>query len=167
MVLNNISEKRRTLKKIFILIMCITVSLVFVSCSNTPSETKTQSQEDTQAVSELQNNTITEKSTETVKNAEKKIEKFYVNYNGFKMDVNFDENDINEILDAEKNATVPDVKMKTSFAELIAIYNDSTDDIFGTIYIGEDDCYYLQFANSKVEGAAFKMSDSSFTDGLF
>lgn len=167
MVLNNISEKRRTLKKIFILIMCITVSLVFVSCSNTPSETKTQSQEDTQAVSELQNNTITEKSTETVKNAEKKIEKFYVNYNGFKMDVNFDKQDIKELLDAEKNATVPDVKMKTSFAELIAIYNDNTDDIFGTIYIGEDDCYYLQFANSKVEGAAFKMSDSSFTDGLF
>lgn len=155
------------MKKIFILIMCITISFIFVSCSNTPSETKTQSQEDTQSVSEFQNNTITEKSTETVKNAEKKIEKFYVNYNGFKMDVNFDEQDIKELLDAEKNATVPDVKMKTSFAELIAIYSDNTDDIFGTIYIGEDDCYYLQFANSKVEGAAFKMSDSSFTNELF
>lgn len=141
--------------------MCITISLVFVSCSNTPSETKTQSQEDTQVVSELKDNTITEKT------AEKKIEKFYVNYNGFKMDVNFDEQDIKELLDAEKNATLPDVKMKTSFAELIAIYSDNTDDVFGTIYIGEDDCYYLQFANSKVEGAAFKMSDSSFTDGLF
>lgn len=147
--------------------MCITISLVFVSCSNTPSETKTQSQEDTQAVSELQNNTITEKSTETIKNAEKKIEKFYVNYGGFKMDIDFDENDINEILDAEKNATVPGVEMKMSFADLIVVYTDGTEGVFGTIYIGADDCYYLQFANSKVEGAAFKIPDSSFSNELF
>lgn len=146
--------------------MCITISIVFVSCSNTPSETKTQSQEDTQAVSELQNNTIAEKSTETVKNAEKKIEKFYVNYGGFKMDVDFDENDINEILEAKKNATVPDVKMKMSLADLIVIYDDS-EDVFGTLYIGEDDCCYLQFADSEVEGASFKMPDSSFINDLF
>lgn len=147
--------------------MCITISIVFVSCSNTPSENKTQSQEDTQAVSELQNNTITEKSTETVKNAEKKIEKFYVNYGGFKMNIDFDENDINEILEAKKNATVPNVKMKMSLADLIVIYDDNNEDVFGTLYIGEDDYCYLQFSDSSVEGAAFKIPDSSFINELF
>lgn len=93
--------------------------------------------------------------------------KFYVNHSGFKMDVNFDEDDINEILDAEKNVSVPDVKMKTSFAELIAVYDDNTEGVFGTIYMGEDDCYYLKFANSEIEGAAYKMGDSSLTENLF
>lgn len=83
------------------------------------------------------------------------------------MDVNFDEDDINEILDAEKNVSVPDVKMKTSFAELIAVYDDNTEGVFGTIYMGEDDCYYLKFANSEIEGAAYKMGDSSLTENLF
>lgn len=147
--------------------MCITISFVFISCSNTPSETKTQSQEDTQVVSESKDNTIIEKTTETVKSTEKKLEKFYVNYNGFKMDVNFDEKDINEILEAKNSATVPDVEMKMSLANLIVIYDDDSEDVFGTLYIGEDDCCYLQFADSKVKGAAFKMPDSSFANKLF
>ena len=53
------------------------------------------------------------------------------------MDVDFDEDDIADLLDEEKNATVPDVKMKTSFAELIAIYDDNTEGVFGTIYMGK------------------------------
>lgn len=83
------------------------------------------------------------------------------------MDVDFDEDDIADLLDAEKNATVPDVKMKTSFAELIAIYDDNTEGVFGTIYMWEDDCYYLKFANSEIEGVTYKMGDSSLTENLF
>ncbi len=154
--------------------MCIIISIAFASCSNnTSSENEASSQDDNQVVSEQETDTdivsdnATEVSTKSSKDTEKKIEKFYVNYNGFKIDVNFDENSIKEILDAEKNATVPDVEMKMSFADLIVVYTDGTDDIFGTIYMGEDDCYYLQFANSKVEGAAFKMPDSSFSNELF
>ena len=142
--------------------MCIIISVCFISCSNnTPSENETLSKND--------NEIVTDNNSETSENLnkEKNIEKLYVNYNGFKMDVNFDEADIADLLDAEKNATVPDVKMKMSFAELIAIYDDNTEGIFGTIYMGEDDCYYLQFVNSDIEGAAFKMGDSSITEGLF
>ncbi len=161
------------MKKVLLIIMCI-ISIAFASCSNnTSSENEASSQDDNQVVSEQKTDTdivsdnVTEASTKPSKDTEKKIEKFYVNYNGFKIDVNFDENSIKEILDAEKNATVPDVEMKMSFADLIVVYTDGTDDIFGTIYMGADDCYYLQFANSKVEGAAFKMPDSSFSNELF
>ncbi len=142
--------------------MCIVISIVFASCSNnTLSENKISSQNDNQMVSEQ------ETSTKQDKNADKKIEKFYINYGGFKMNVDFDENDITEILKAKDSATVPDVKMKMSLAELVSVYDDGSEDVFGTLYIGEDDCGYLQFANSEVEGAAFKMPDSSFINDLF
>ncbi len=152
--------------------MCIIISIALASCSNnTTSENKISSKNNNQIVSEQKtdtvSDTVTETSTKPSENTEKKIVKFYVNHSGFKMDVNFDEDDINEILDAEKNASVPDVKMKTSFAELMAVYDDNTEGLFGTIYMGEDDCYYLKFANSEIEGAAYKMGDSSLTENLF
>ena len=129
--------------------MCIIISFALVSCSNnTSSENKISSKNNNQIVSEKKTDTVTETSTEPSKDTEKKIKKFYVNYSGFKMDVDFDEDDIADLLDEEKNATVPDVKMKT-------------------IYMGEDDCYYLKFANSEIEGAAYKMGDSSLTENLF
>lgn len=162
------------MKKVLLIIMCIIISIAFASCvNNTPYENEKSTQDDNQVVSEQETDTdivsdkVTEASTKPSKDTEKKIEKFYVNYGGFKMDIDFDENDINEILDAEKNATVPGVEMKTSFADLIVVYTDGTEGVFGTIYIGADDCYYLQFTNSKVEGAAFKIPDSSFSNELF
>lgn len=162
------------MKKIILIITCIIISIAFASCgNNTPYENEKSTQDDNQVVSEQETDTeivsdkVTEASAKPSKDTEKKIEKFYVNYNGFKIDVNFDENDINEILDAEKNATVPGVEMKMSFADLIVVYTDGTEGVFGTIYIGADDCYYLQFTNSKVEGAAFKIPDSSFSNELF
>ncbi|WP_308619053.1 hypothetical protein [uncultured Eubacterium sp.] len=160
------------MKKVLLIIMCIIISFALASCSNnTTSENKISSKNNNQIVSEQKtdtvSDTVTETSTKPSENTEKKIVKFYVNHSGFKMDVNFDEDDINEILDAEKNASVPDVKMKTSFAELIAVYDDNTEGVFGTIYMGEDDCYYLKFANSEIEGAAYKMGDSSLTENLF
>lgn len=144
--------------------MCIIISFTFVSCSNdTSSKNEISSQNKNEIVTD-NNSDITETSNA---DKDKSIEKLYVNYNGFKMDVNFDEDDIVDLLDAEKEATVPDVKMKMVFADVIAVYNDNTEDVFGTVCVGEDDYYYLQFANSKVEGAAFKMSDSLFSNELF
>lgn len=151
--------------------MCVIISIIFASCSNnTQSENKISSQNDNQMVSEQESDTdiVSDKIEESKNNnTDKKIEKFYVNYGGFKMDINFDENDINEILEAKKSATVPDVEMKMSLANLIVIYDDDSEDVFGTLYIGEDDCCYLQFADSEVEGASFKMPDSSFANKLF
>lgn len=162
------------MKKVLLIIMCFIISIAFASCNNnTLSENETSSKNDNQVVLEQKTDTdivsdkATETSTKPSKDTEKKIKKFYVNYCGFKIDVDFDENSITELLDAEKNATVPDVEMKMSFADLMAVYTDGSESIFGTIYMGEDDCYYLQFANSKVEGAAFKMPDSAFANELF
>lgn len=155
------------LKKALLLILCVIISLCFASCSNN-GQTADTTASDTSVSTQNSEKTDTQSSQfDDIDSTEKNIEKFYVNYSGFKMDVDFDEDDISEMLDAEKNATVPDVKMKASFAELIAIYDDNTEAVFGTVCVGEDDCYYLKFANSEIEGAAYKMGDSSLTENLF
>lgn len=153
--------------------MCIIIPIAFASCgNNTPYENEKSTQDDNQVVSEQETDTdivsdkVTEASTKPSKDTEKKIEKFYVNYNGFKIDVNFDENSIKEILDAEKNATVPETKLVTKFADVFAVYDDNSESIYGNVYIGEDDCYYLKFENSTIEGAAFKLPDNSISNDL-
>lgn len=153
--------------------MCIIIPIAFASCgNNTPYENEKSTQDDNQVVSEQEADTdivsdkVTEASTKPSKDTKKKIEKFYVNYNGFKIDVNFDENSIKEILDAEKNATVPETKLVTKFADVFAVYDDNSESIYGNVYIGEDDCYYLKFENSTIEGAAFKLPDNSISNDL-
>ena len=155
------------LKKTLLLILCVIISLCFASCSNNGQTADTTASDTSVSTQNFEKTDTQSSQFDDIDSTEKKIVKFYVNYSGFKMDVNFDEDDINEILDAEKNASVPDVKMKTSFAELIAVYDDNTEGLFGTIYMGEDDCYYLKFANSEIEGAAYKIGDSSLTENLF
>lgn len=161
------------MKKIILIITCIIISIAFASCgNNTPYENEKSTQDDNQVVLEQETDTdivsdkVTEASTKPSKDTEKKIEKFYVNYNGFKIDVNFDENSIKEILDAEKNATVPETKLVTKFADVFAVYDDNSESIYGNVYIGEDDCYYLKFENSTIEGAAFKLPDNSISNDL-
>ena len=83
------------------------------------------------------------------------------------MDITDDESKIAELTELAKNVTVPETNLNTKFADITAIYDDNTEDIYGTIYIGDDGGYYLKFSNSEVEGAALKMSDSSITNGLF
>ena len=82
------------------------------------------------------------------------------------MDITSDESKTSELLELEKNAKIPETKLSTKFADITAVYNDNTEEIYGTIYIGEDNGYYLKFANSTVEGAACKISNSSFGNGL-
>lgn len=150
--------------------MCIIILFTFVSCSNNaPSETLSHNNKQTisEQASDTVSDNITETSTKPDKDTEKSIKNFYVNYGGFKMNVDFEERDISDMLEAEKNAIVPDVKMKTPLADLIAVYTDNTESTFGTVYVGEDNCCYLQFANSDTEGAAYKMPDSEFMNEVF
>lgn len=83
------------------------------------------------------------------------------------MDITSDESKIAELLELEKNAKIPETKLSTKFADISAVYSDNTEEIYGAIYIGEDNGYYLQFVNSNPKGAAYKMTNSSFSNDLF
>lgn len=156
------------LKKLLLIMLCILISISFVACSNNLNS------EENNAVSEsssYQNDNATKKINENVdnnNNANKKsITRLYISYSGINMDITTDESSISELLELEKNATVPETKLNTKFADITAVYDDNTEEIYGTIYIGEDNGYYLEFSNSPVKGAAYKLSDSSFETGLF
>jgi len=155
------------LKKLLLIILCILISISFAACNNDSKS------EDHDTVSEnisIQNND-TSKVANTNKdnnnNNGKSITRLYISYSGINMDITTDESKIAELLELEKTATVPETKLSTKFADITAVYDDNTEEIYGTIYIGEDNGYYLEFANSTVEGAAYKLSDSSLGTELF
>lgn len=155
------------LKKLLLIILCILISISFAACNNDLKS------EDHDTVSEnisIQNDN-TSKAANTNKdnnnNNGKSITRLYISYSGINMDIATDENKIAELLELEKTATVPETKLSTKFADITAVYDDNMEEIYGTIYIGEDNGYYLEFANSTVEGAAYKLSDSSLSTELF
>lgn len=156
------------LKKLLLVILCILISISFAACNNdskledydTVSENISIQNDDT---SKAANN----KDKNNNNNNKKSITRLYMSYSGINMDITTDENKIAELLELEKTATVPETKLSTKFADITAVYDDSTEEIYGTIYIGEDNGYYLEFANSTVKGAAYKMSDSSLGTELF
>lgn len=157
------------LKKVLLIILCVLISISITACSNN-SNSKVQNtvneitsvQEDT-SVDDTNN---TNKAKNNNIHNEKSISRLYISYSGINMDITSDESKISELLELEKNAEIPETKLSTKFADITAVYNDNTEEIYGTIYIGEDNGYYLKFANSTVEGAACKISNSSFGNGL-
>lgn len=157
------------LKKTLLIMLCIIVSISFSACSK--SSTSDDSPSVSENISAQDKNTSdtgnTDKAENDNKQSDKAIKKLYISYSGINMDITTDENKIAELLELEKNATVPEINLNTKFADVTAVYEDNTEDIYGSIYIGEDKGYYLQFAHSTVEGAAYKMTDSSFANRLF
>lgn len=157
------------LKKALLIMLCILVSISFSACN------KNSTSDDSPSVSEnisaqddnTSNKETTGKAENDKKQNEKAIKKLYISYSGINIDITTDENRIAELSELEKNAAVPEVNLITKFADITAVYDDNTEDVYGSIYIGDDKGYYLQFANSAVEGAAYKMTDSSFANELF
>lgn len=164
-------EKRIKLKKIISILLCLLISISFISCSknsNLDGEKETTKYSNSifgQNNADLTENSQFTENGSTTKN--KEITKLYVFYNGIKMDIDLNENDISELLKAQNEALVPDTELTTSFVDIIAVYDDGTENNFGTVFMGEDGGYYLKFANSKTKGAAYKMPNSSFNYGLF
>ena len=148
------------MKKLTLLLLCIILSILFVSCSkNANSNVKATNLSNNQEISEIAKET----DNKTEKNgSSKNIIKLYIDYNGFKTDVNTDEEGVSELLQIEDNATAPDAKLTTALADVFAVYDDNSENLYGTIYAGDDGAYYLKFANSKNKDAAYKMTDSIF-----
>lgn len=152
------------LKKVLLIILCVLISIT--ACSNNSNSKVQNTVNERTSVQEDTSVDDTNKAKNNNIHNEKSISRLYISYSGINMDITSDESKISELLELEKNAKIPETKLSTKFADITAVYNDNTEEIYGTIYIGEDNGYYLKFANSTVEGAACKISNSSFGKGL-
>lgn len=163
---NGINKRGINLKKTLLIILCALISISFVACNK---NTNNNASDTTNETSNVQNSDVFEEST-LYNNEEinlKKIIKLYVSYKGINIDIANDENSIAEFLALEESATVPETKLYTKFADITAVYDDKTESTYATIYIGEDNGYYLKFENSEIEGSAYKISNNSFKNNLF
>lgn len=154
------------MKKILAIVLCLLIPLSFISCTKNMNITNTTSGNFYLQDNNKQDKNTTNKSDNHTEQNNKNITKLYVSYNGIRIDLTSDKDTINEIIETEKNATVPETKLVTKFADVFAVYDDNSESIYGNVYIGEDDCYYLKFENSTIEGAAFKLPDNSISNDL-
>lgn len=154
------------MKRIFIIMLCFIISLSFISCTKSANITNITNDKIYSQDNNKQDKNTTNKSDNHTEQNNKNITELYVSYNGVRIDLTSDKDTINEIIETEKNATVPETKLVTKFADVFAVYDDNSESIYGNVYIGEDDCYYLKFENSTIEGAAFKLPDNSISNDL-
>ena len=142
-------------KKTIILILCLIISLSLISCTKSVETINTTSESSYSSNDNAKKESTTKPSSNSNEQNEKSITSLYVSYGGIKIDITSDQ---------EKSSKIPETKLVTIFANVFATYDDNSHSLFGTIYIGEDNCYYLKFKNSDIEGAAFKLPDESISN---
>lgn len=162
------------MKKIILLILCILISFSFISCTkNTNEYSEKNSKEiienyENESKTETKNNSKTESESDVqILDSEKTVSKMYFDYNGFKIDINVDNETIDGLDEIEKNSTVPNALLSTTFGTINVIYEDNSKEVIGTIFIGDDGAYYLKLESNEDKNVAFKITDSSFNNGLF
>lgn len=151
-------------KKTIILILCLIISLSLISCTKSVETINTTSESSYSSNDNAKKESTTKPSSNSNEQNEKSITSLYVSYGGIKIDITSDQDEIDEIVAAEKSSKIPETKLVTIFANVFETYDDNSHSLFGTIYIGEDNCYYLKFKNSDIEGAAFKLPDESISN---
>ena len=154
------------MKKIIFPILCILMSVIFISCSKnvvTHEETNkdniiTSENSDTkQDNSNATNNTDVQNGVDT---SLQNISKMYLDYDGFKVDLDITDEMISDLSEIQNAATVPNTELNNAFAIIHAVYNDNSDKVFGTIYIGDDNAFYLKCENTPNKDAAYKLADN-------
>lgn len=157
------------MKKIISIFLCILISIAFISCSkNTKEDRNSTNQQTTNSIANTLNNKHSTLSNNSKNDKQdSNIKRIYLDYNGFKVDVDIDNEMISQLDEIENNSTVPETELNTELATINVVYENDTEEVFGTIYIGSDNAFYLKLSNSKNKDVAFKMADSSFANGLF
>ena len=151
------------MKKTILLFLFIVISITFISCSKNAvineSTRKIQDNSSTTIITTIEDNTNTTKQNSQNNSSENRIKKMYLDYNGFKIDIDVTDEMTSELSEFENCTTVPDTKLSKAFATIYAVYSDKSEELFGTIYIGNDGAYYLKCENNPNKDAAVKLAD--------
>jgi len=153
-----------SLKRVLLTIICLVISLTFVSCGKEKIKTVEVSS------STVLNTLFDLMSSGTEANSQNDIELEYkgkkvkevklVSGSGIK--INFDAETLKALEDAENDETVPETNLKSSFGTLKIVYDDGTIETVGKVYLGSDKALYLKFSNNKNKDAAYKLADIKF-----
>lgn len=156
------------MKKSLLIILCIISVLTLTACNTKQVSDISVSASMTSKSTTVHDETNSKKNkdhdTDTQSNDVKRL---FLSYSGINMDITTKEEKISEFFNLQQEVSIPKTKFNTKFVDITAVYEDDTKEVCATIYIGEDNGYYLQFVNSNPKGAAYKMTNSSFSNDLF
>ncbi|MGN0004830.1 MAG: hypothetical protein ACI37Z_02470 [Candidatus Gastranaerophilaceae bacterium] len=151
-------------KKLMIIFSLFLICLTLASCSNAQNENKkdNDSNSSSNIVSTNQNNDDSQSLTENtdtnanVKYDNKVVESIYVEFNGTKIPVESD--DPRPLLEIESNSEPIDVKSKLELGSVMLVYDNGETYNFGTVFIGEDDGYYIKITHND-SSKMYKLAD--------
>lgn len=146
------------MKNLIIILVCILVPMIFVSCSvQTASDDNDISKSPSEILTE--DNTITEKATNKEPyNDDSNIEKVIISYLGQKSESTYDE-DAHVFLNEIKNCQdKPEAIMVDKIGEILIKYKNSGESIsIATLYIGSDNNVYAKYTTEDQNNYAYKI----------
>lgn len=146
------SMKKLDLKTFIIIFLCISISVLSVSCSNEKSDNALVSAENTSELNATND-------TESLIYKGKEVSSLKFIYDDLEIGIDISSTFLEELEKAELSANVPDISFTAISGPAKIIYTDGTEERIGTIHLGKDKALYLKFANNENKDAAFKISD--------
>lgn len=152
------------MKKILLIILCITMAFTLISCS------KDNTSENDESSPNKVNSIISSDESKPEDNQNDSMNLEYkgksvseVRFNGsVDFNINVDVETLKSLENAENDTSVPDVTLDKKFGTVEIIYTDKTKETLGTLYLSSDKALYLKFDNNKNKDAAYKISNSIF-----
>ena len=161
------------MKKSIFLILCILMSVIFISCSRNVATVATHEETNKDNIISSENSDTNKDNVTAANNTDiqngtdtslQNISKMYLDYNGFKVDIDITDEMISDLSEVQNAATVPNTELNNAFATIHAVYKDNSDKVFGTIYIGDDNAFYLKCENTPNKDAAYKLADNFLSE---
>ncbi len=159
------------MKKLIIIFLCLAMSFSFISCSK---NIKKDNDTTTTKSSDKENSTLSESTTKkasiinsddseitTVKFNGKDIKKVYLDISGMKINIDVNSEAISDLNEFENNPEVENEKINNPIGTMNVVYIDDTEDIVGTIHLGENNSYYLEYKNKSNKTVMIKLNDDN------
>lgn len=150
------------MKKILLIILCIIISLTFISCSKISIEDDKSTAENTfnsiMSPGKFESDENKNDNTD-LKYKGKNVKQVKLN-SSLGINIDADAEILKAFEYAENDTAVPDTELETAFGNVEIIYADNTSETIGTVYLGSDKALYLKFNNNKNKAAAYKLADS-------
>ena len=148
-------------KKIISLFLVIIMILLFSCCSKNIAKKSELS-----VSNEIKNNgtSVSEKldyDNKTPINKDE-VKSISVTFMGYKTDIEVNDKNIEALSQIDELSEEVDIKLSNEIGNIVIEYVDGTEMILGTLFVGEDNAYYLQSSKNKGTNKCYKVTDNLF-----